>query len=189
MHFTFRNGLAERAQALISQSNTALILWKKEIESQCNQARPRLFPDLRVRVEHIIHTTRTASIHSRSTGALRSIFARCKILEAKSESGWVHNECLVLFSFIGQSHDVQSVRSSSSISEGTEVYVWKPWHEVQPNAECSKQARDGQGSSVQVSTISEDEFWTSNSHETRQSDSAINLLCSRFLVFPHSPQF
>ena len=123
--------MAERAQLLMNRSSTALTLWKKEIDS--SGSRPRLLhPDLRLRVKEVIHVSRNENVHSRSVGTVRSVFALCELPNGETRS--------VLFSFATDDHASQGSDHRDSVTEGSEVLVWKPWQEVSQPATlfCSR---------------------------------------------------
>ncbi|KLO08030.1 hypothetical protein SCHPADRAFT_908946 [Schizopora paradoxa] len=145
-----RGGLAERAQGFLSRSQTAYTLWQKDIEVQLHSIATRpnessfishrraLRPDLILRVESVLHETRISGT-SRGSGSLRGILASCTMNEAAKDtfppnpSGTNLNSLIVLFSFSPELHGGAAVTSSDpmfDMAEGTELFVWKPFHEV-----------------------------------------------------------
>ncbi|KAL5524936.1 hypothetical protein ACEPAF_8805 [Sanghuangporus sanghuang] len=117
-----RNGLAECAQMLMDRSSTALVLWRKEIESLSHRPN-RLNADLRLRVKEVVHVSRNANVHSRAAGALRTVLATCTILPNGEERS-------VLLSFANDEHRFHAPGSASPPALGSEILIWKPWQET-----------------------------------------------------------
>ncbi|KAL5498120.1 hypothetical protein ACEPAH_2250 [Sanghuangporus vaninii] len=117
-----RSGLAERAQLLMNRSSTALVLWRKEIESLSHRP-DRLNADLRLRVKEIVHVSRNANVHSRAAGALRTVLATCTTLPNGEERS-------VLLSFTHDEHRSHALNSASPPALGSEILVWRPWQET-----------------------------------------------------------
>ncbi|KAL5510964.1 hypothetical protein ACEPAG_3683 [Sanghuangporus baumii] len=117
-----RSGLAERAQLLMNRSSTALVLWRKEIESLSHRP-DRLNVDLRLRVKEVIHVSRNANVHSRAAGALRTVLATCTTLPNGEQRS-------VLLSFTNDEHRFRALHSASPPVLGSEILVWKPWQET-----------------------------------------------------------
>jgi len=151
-----KGGLAERAQYIVNRSRTAYTLWQKDIEVQLRSipsARPNestlaiyrrtLRPDILLRVESVLHETRISGL-SRGAGALRSVLTRCAVhqttRDALSTTPSVDGltASLVLFSFSPEIHGGVVITSSDptfDMTEGAEILVWKPFHEVVPSGD------------------------------------------------------
>ncbi|THH07252.1 hypothetical protein EW145_g3506 [Phellinidium pouzarii] len=168
-----RNGLAERAQRLVDRSSTAFTLWKKDLESQASSSRlGRLRPDLRVRITHIIQTTRISNVHARAACTLRSVLATCQMLDT-SAIPIDSPPRTILFSFSPESHDSYLMDSNVEMSDSMDVLIWRPWSEIYP-------PEDQNG----VVNLFSAPLGSGRDHIPLRMNNASTLLCSRFLVLP-----
>ena len=92
----------------------------------------RLHPDLRLQVKEIVHVSRNSNVHSRTSGALRTVLAICTSFDGDERS--------VLLSFENEEHGTHLSPSASPPASGSEILVWKPWQETQdpPMLFCSR---------------------------------------------------
>ena len=178
-----RNGMAERAQHLISRSQTSYTLWQKEIETtHSSGCVPK--SDICLRVVEVLHSAYTSSSPGTSS-SLRSILARCHVVsnvalhhpmeDPHHTGGYIPSaEGYVLFSFSAGGHNSRA-GVTQVLNEGTYVYVWKPFYEVQ--------LRSTPLTSFPVSEASPE---PDVNHPTVATETLEKLqtalLCSRFLI-------
>ena len=81
--------------------------------------------DLHLRVRRVIKVSKTASIHSRALGSIRSILCECEEIGSNANP-----EQRVLFSFEGSVTFSRLWKDREALREGAEVLLWKPWENV-----------------------------------------------------------
>ncbi|TDL25743.1 hypothetical protein BD410DRAFT_837210 [Rickenella mellea] len=158
-----RNGLAERADHLMTRSRTAYSLWQKEVETQLASSR-QVTPDLRLQVMRIVHTSHKPTFNG-TPGALYNVLAQCRVMKDDSSHETEVEEGTVLFTF---NDPTRRVDPGETVPEGINICVWRPWHEVEISSDVTRRP-EGDISSIE-------------NVEKRVAQTA--LLCSRFLVMP-----
>jgi hypothetical protein len=127
------HGLAEHANQLLSRFQTSFSLWQKEISRTLLSSSRRPTPDLRLHILKIIHVAQTHSSPTPSAG-----LAACRLAHLKTdEHGIDGDEIHILFSFAPPSSTNARVCTAEDFAADREVYVWKPWYEVEVDAEES----------------------------------------------------
>ncbi|KAL0956294.1 hypothetical protein HGRIS_002451 [Hohenbuehelia grisea] len=150
--------LAERANALLTQSHASMSLWQKELELQ-QRSSSRLVPDLQLYIAEILHLPKLSSSRvcglawcspnnilppiAASAGTPPSTFMSGLRLQRPSHAGT--DAHLVLFSFytpLFSSLDV-GIRSAAAFHVGRRLMAWRPWYEVLLDAPAPFTFRDG----------------------------------------------
>lgn len=157
----YSNGLAARAAALFSHSNTSLALWAKESSTMARLPKA----DLRLRVVKIIHyPSKEAHTMSMSGLALcrthhnRELLsnkdprtrhpAEFPLLDTRSDEIDPHSPMvLVHFSFAVRPSPLSTpIRNVADFKEEVEFWVWKPWRTVTLNSSQTQSLKREVGS-------------------------------------------
>lgn len=165
-----RGGLAERADHLLSRTHTALSLWRREMETEGGdlpRTRPKFksAPDLRLSIIRIIH--HTSSRQPRSGGPGQGIvIAICRLIHP----GFKPDEIMSV---------LLNLSSPAPAKEGSELYLWRPWYEVEVGVGANANVSVGIDVDVDVGT---NDVGLPKSGCVNFTGSL--LLCSRFLILP-----
>ncbi|KAF8584413.1 hypothetical protein K439DRAFT_1660756 [Ramaria rubella] len=122
-----RGGLAERAENLLSRSNTNFSLWQSAFVKQLEGSK---YPkeDIRLHVVSILSCTKHPGSPSISNGLPRNAITTCRevLQETREGDGSPPQQGTVVFLFSGNG----KASSSVGLEVGKDVCVWRPWQEI-----------------------------------------------------------
>ncbi|GBE87137.1 predicted protein [Sparassis crispa] len=144
-----RGGLADNAKCLFGHNDTALLLWQTDIHNCIRNSR-RVVPELRLRIVSVFHV-------SKGTGNHRSHQPPCLAILRCRNSGNQSAEVLNILLNIGSPCANLRMNKVEDVQEGREVYVWRPWHNV--DLSSTSLLADGVDPSGSGSVIFCSRFW------------------------------